>query len=44
MFLTDIRNRERRQPIRRQQLRDDRHATSYVLQEVQEALQTVRAD
>ena len=44
MFLTDIRNRARGQPIRRQQLRDDRHATSYVLQEVQVALQTVRAD
>ena len=44
MFLTDIRNRARRQPIRIQQLRDDRHATSYVLLEVQEALQTVRAD
>ncbi|CDF33589.1 Putativ ATP dependant DNA helicase [Chondrus crispus] len=29
MFLTDIRNRARRQPIRRQQLRDDHHATSY---------------
>ncbi|CDF39624.1 Helicase-like protein [Chondrus crispus] len=40
MFLTDIRNRARRQPIRRQQLRDDHHATSYVLREVQEALQT----
>ncbi|CDF33193.1 ATP dependant DNA helicase [Chondrus crispus] len=44
MFLTDIRNRARRQPIRRQQLRDDHHATSYVLGEVQEALQTVRSD
>ena len=44
MFLTDIRNHVRGQPIRRQQLRDDRHATSYMLQEVQEALQTVRAD
>ncbi|CDF41007.1 ATP dpendant DNA helicase [Chondrus crispus] len=44
MFLTDIRNRARRQPIRRQQLRDDHHATSYVLREVQEALQTVRSD
>ncbi|CDF33944.1 ATP dependant DNA helicase PIF1 [Chondrus crispus] len=42
MFLTDIRNRARRQPIRRQKLRDDNHATSYVLGEVQEALQTVR--
>ncbi|CDF38180.1 ATP dependant DNA helicase PIF1 [Chondrus crispus] len=40
MFLTDIRNRARGQPIRRQQLRDDHHATSYVLGEVQEALQT----
>ena len=44
MFLTDVRNRAHGQPIRRQQLRDDRHATSYVLQEVQEALQTVRSD
>ena len=44
MFLTDIRNRACGQLIRRQQLRDDRHATCYVLQEVQEALQTVRAD
>ncbi|CDF36554.1 unnamed protein product [Chondrus crispus] len=43
MFLTDIRNRARGQPIRRQQLRDDHHATSYVLGEVQEALQTVRS-
>ncbi|CDF37017.1 ATP dependant DNA helicase [Chondrus crispus] len=43
MFLTDIRNRARRQPIRRQQLRDDHHATSYVLREVQEALQIVRS-
>ncbi|CDF33021.1 unnamed protein product [Chondrus crispus] len=40
MFLTDTRNRARRQPIRRQQLRNDHHATSYVLREVQEALQT----
>ncbi|CDF37673.1 unnamed protein product [Chondrus crispus] len=39
MFLTDICNRARGQPIRRQQLRDDHHATSYVLGEVQEALQ-----
>ncbi|CDF37706.1 ATP dependant DNA helicase PIF1 [Chondrus crispus] len=44
MFLTDIRNRARGQPIRRQQLRDDRHDTSYVLGEVQEALQTVRSN
>ena len=44
MFLTDIRNRARGQPIRRHLLRDDRQATSYVLQEVQEALQTVSAD
>ncbi|CDF40383.1 ATP dependant DNA helcase [Chondrus crispus] len=44
MFLTDIRNRARRQPIRRPQLRDDHHATSYVLREVQEALQTVRSN
>ncbi|CDF35670.1 partial DNA helicase [Chondrus crispus] len=44
MFLTDIRNRARGQPIRRQQLRDDHHATSYVLREVQEALLTVRSD
>ncbi|CDF40386.1 ATP dependant DNA helicase [Chondrus crispus] len=40
MFLTNIRNRARRQPIGRQQLRDDHHATSNVLREVQEALQT----
>ncbi|CDF77418.1 ATP dependant DNA helicase [Chondrus crispus] len=44
MFLTEIRNRARGQPIRRQQLRDDHHATSYVLGEVQEALQTVRSN
>ncbi|CDF77379.1 unnamed protein product [Chondrus crispus] len=44
MFLTDIRNRARGQPIRRQQLRDDHRAKSYVLREVQEALQTVRSD
>ncbi|CDF39089.1 ATP dependant DNA helicase [Chondrus crispus] len=44
MFLTDIRNRARGQRIRRQQLRNDHHATSYVLREVQEALQTVRSD
>ncbi|CDF36818.1 partial DNA helicase [Chondrus crispus] len=44
MFLTDIRNRARGQPIRRQQFRDDHHATSYVLREVQEALQTMRSD
>ncbi|CDF33636.1 partial DNA helicase [Chondrus crispus] len=44
MFFTDIRNRARGQPIRRQQIRDDHHATSYVLGEVQEALQTVRSD
>ncbi|CDF35745.1 ATP dependant DNA Helicase Pif1 [Chondrus crispus] len=42
MFLTDIRNRARGQPIRKHQLRDDHHATSYVLGEIQEALQTVQ--
>ncbi|CDF38382.1 ATP dependant DNA Helicase PIF1 [Chondrus crispus] len=44
LFLTDIRNRARGQPIRRQQLRDEHHAASYVLREMQEALQTVRSD
>ena len=44
MFLTDIRNRARGKAIGRQQPRNDHHATSYVLQVVQEALHTVHAD